>query len=165
MKRRVTLDRRTVVKSVLIILLIVLFFTYRYFRTENDYWPWALLGLMTLLAFGILFYAPASVSADDNALTVHRLIRETRIPYSSIASVKPCTVMAASNGPFSSGGLFGYWGKFKDERIGPFFGYYGKPDQCFLVRLKNGKAYVIGCDDSAAILAHIQSHLNSRDLT
>ena len=45
-----------------------------------------------------------------------------------------------------SGGWFGYYGWFSEPSIGKYFAYYGKASDCFLVTLKDGKKYVLGCE-------------------
>ena len=46
---------------------------------------------------------------------------------------------------FASGGLFGYIGKFNSPKLGDFYMYAGtfKAQRLLLIRLKNGKRYVI----------------------
>lgn len=59
-----------------------------------------------------------------------------------------------------SGGFFGYWGYYTDIVIGNYFGYYGKRSQCILVRLNNGRQYVISCKNPDEMVYAISSHLN-----
>ena len=54
-----------------------------------------------------------------------------------------------------SGGWFGYWGWFHDRELGRYFAYYGKSSDCFLVRLRNGRNYVIGCQNSQTIVDEV----------
>lgn len=55
-----------------------------------------------------------------------------------------------------SGGWFGYYGWFREPTIGKYFAYYGKASDCFLVRLKNGKNYVLGCEDKNEFVGYIR---------
>lgn len=54
-----------------------------------------------------------------------------------------------------SGGWFGYWGWFHDRELGRYFAYYGKSSDCFLVRLRNGRSYVIGCQNPQTIIDEV----------
>ncbi len=58
-----------------------------------------------------------------------------------------------------SGGFFGYWGWFKEPSIGKYFAYYGKASDCFLVELKDGKKYLIGCSNPSEVVSYINSRL------
>jgi hypothetical protein len=37
--------------------------------------------------------------------------------------------------------------------------YYGKASDCFLLRLDNGKQYVLGCKDADAMVDYIQKQI------
>ncbi len=58
-----------------------------------------------------------------------------------------------------SGGFLGYWGWFSDRTVGKYFAYYGRPQDCFLIELKNGKKYLLGCEDSETIIATVEVRL------
>lgn len=62
-----------------------------------------------------------------------------------------------------SGGCFGYWGWFHDNEIGNYFAYYGNPSDAFLVKLKNGKQYVLGCRDSSEMVTAIKAAMKYED--
>ena len=49
----------------------------------------------------------------------------------------------------------GTWGKYRDDKIGNYFAYYGKPDQTVLITLKNGQKYVIGASDAKELADYI----------
>jgi len=54
-----------------------------------------------------------------------------------------------------SSGLGGYWGWFSERDIGRYFAYYGKASECFIVKLRSGRQYMIGCNDAAKIVGTI----------
>ncbi len=58
-----------------------------------------------------------------------------------------------------SGGFMGYWGWFREGDIGKYFAYYGKASDCFLVTLRNGRRYMLGCNDAPEMVAAIQKEL------
>lgn len=107
-----------------------------------------------------LYYCPVSVEANQSGIVLNRLISRARyFPYSEIASVDTCYPSAGGLRLCGSGGLFGYWGYFSDIMIGTYFGYYGSRSHCFLVKLKSGRQYVIGCSDPAAIVSYVELRL------
>lgn len=106
-----------------------------------------------------LFYAPVSVSVDGTTLNVHTTLRRKRIRIADIASVELCAPTMAEKRILSSGGYFGYWGHFSERDLGKYFAYYGKSSDCFLVRLRNGRRYMLGCDEPAAVVDSIKAQI------
>lgn len=60
---------------------------------------------------------------------------------------------------FASGGFMGYWGMFREGDIGRYYAFYGKASDCFLIRMKNGDKYVLGCDNPSHMVAFIRSQI------
>lgn len=107
-----------------------------------------------------LYYCPKSVEASDSGIIFNRLIsRPKEFPYTSIKSVETCYPSGGRIRLCGSGGFFGYWGYFNDIMIGTYFGYYGNRSNCFLVELKNGKKYVLGCENPVEIVNYINSKI------
>ena len=116
-----------------------------------------ILGTITL--FGI-YFCPKTIEANESGITLHRLLSPAKFfSYKTIQSVDNCYPSLGGLRLCASGGFFGYWGYFKDMVIGTYFGYYGSQSNCILVKLKDGKQYVLGCDDSSALISYINSHL------
>lgn len=107
-----------------------------------------------------LYYYPVSVKANLSEIKLHRLLAKPKIfAYKDIQSVDTCYPSAGGIRLCGSGGLFGYWGYFSDIMIGTYFGYYGSRSYCFLVKLKNGKQYVLGCENPVAMVNYIKSQI------
>lgn len=107
-----------------------------------------------------LYYCPKSVEADGNEVAIRRIIGSTkRFTYDSILSADTCYPSAGGLRLCGSGGFFGYWGYFSDIMLGTYFGYYGSRSHCFILKLKDGKQYVVGCEDPTAIVSHINKYL------
>lgn len=109
-----------------------------------------------------LYYCPVSVEANLSEIKLYRLLAKPKIfAYKDIQSVETCYPSAGGIRLCGSGGLFGYWGYFSDIMIGTYFGYYGSRSYCFLVKLKNGKQYVLGCENPVAMVDYIKSNLKN----
>ena len=93
-----------------------------------------------------------SISVDDKYLSVNRSLWPKRIPLNEIASIALCSPTMAERRICGSGGWFGYWGWFGERDLGKYFAYYGKASDCFLVTLKNGRKYMLGCKDPQSIV-------------
>ena len=118
-----------------------------------------LLVLLVLLVGVSMYFYPRSVESTDSKLIIHRQYSDKAFSYEDIASVERCYPSAGGLRLCGSGGFFGYWGYFTDIMIGNYFGYYGDRDQCILIRLKNGRQYVISCEDPEEMIVSISAHL------
>ena len=74
----------------------------------------------------------------------------------------PMPATMAEKRILGSGGVFGYWGWFREDSIGRYMAYYGKASDCFIVRLKDGKNYMLSCIDPLGMMEYIDSKLNAR---
>lgn len=105
-----------------------------------------------------LCYCPVSVEAGDTGIALHRLLsKPKRFAYTDIQHVEVCYPSICGIRLCASGGCFGYWGYFSDYIIGAYFGYYGSRNHCFLVKMKNGRQYALGCEDPVAMVNHIKA--------
>lgn len=105
-----------------------------------------------------LYFCPKSIEANDSGITLHRLFSSPKVfPYNSIQSVETCYPSVGGLRLCASGGFFGYWGYFSDIITGSYFGYYGSRSCCILVKLKDGKQYVLGCENPSAMVDYINS--------
>lgn len=155
MKRSVKLSTySTIVTAIgLIVLLACLYYC-------RDNWGIYAIGALIVIACSMaLFYMPLSISVNDEDLNINRSLRIKRIPLKEIKSVELCPPTMAEHRIFGSGGWFGYWGWFTEPSMGRYFAYYGKASDCFLVELKNGNRYLLGCEDAPVMVDHITSRL------
>lgn len=107
-----------------------------------------------------LYYYPKSLESTDSKVIIHRLYNDKVFECSEIAAVERCYPSAGGLRLCGSGGFFGYWGYFTDVMIGNYFGYYGDRSQCILIKLKNGKQYVVSCVNPDEMVKSIKSHIN-----
>lgn len=132
-----------------------------YFYTREDSAVFITL-LVCLIGWALctLWYAPLAISADDCSVSIHRALRIKEIPYTDIKSVEFCLPTMAERRICGSGGFMGYWGWFSDKLIGKYFAYYGKASDTFLITLKDGRKYMLGCKNPQAITKKISKNLH-----
>lgn len=107
-----------------------------------------------------LYYCPKSIRANESGITLYRLISSPKeFSYDSICDVDTCYPSAGGLRLCGSGGFFGYWGYFSDIMIGAYFGYYGSRRNCLLLKMKDGKQYVLGCDNAEEMVAYIRRQM------
>lgn len=116
--------------------------------------------ITVITIFAGLYYCPVSVTAGSDSLRVRRLLSGNKVfKYADIEAIDTCYPSAGGIRLCGSGGFFGYWGYFSDILIGQYFGYYADRSQCFYIRLKNNRQYVISCADHIEMVKTIQQHL------
>lgn len=117
-----------------------------------------ILGGVTLAG---LYYCPMSVETTFDNIKLNRLMSAPKIfKYSDIEKVETCYPSGGGLRLCASGGYFGYWGYFSDIMTGTYIGYYGSRSYCFLIKLKNGRQYVLGCENPVEIVKNIEAKLN-----
>lgn len=160
MKKKVVLSAYCWVVSVLCLVVLLGMFFWQY-SEPNVGWPvWVLLGVVIFMCLTALLYAPVSISLDGDKLTLHTSVLRKAIPLAQIASVALCPPTMAEGRVIGSGGFFGYYGIFREKSIGRYRAFYGKASDCFLVTLKNGKKYMLGCKDAPEMVNAINEKIN-----
>ncbi|MDE6417594.1 MAG: PH domain-containing protein [Duncaniella sp.] len=84
---------------------------------------------------------------------------EDNIPYKEIESVRLATPAPDARCTFGIPGCSGYWGTWHDSEHGTYTACYGRRDQCFFVRLKDGRGYMLGCKDPSSIVDRLNDIL------
>lgn len=123
-------------------------------------WAWILIGILFLWWIFALCFTPLDVSADDDYVSIRRPFKTRKIKMSEIESAEPYQVAKKPSGKaFKSMPVrtFGRWGHYHDDKIGDYFAYYGKPDNTVLIKLKDGRKYVVGGTDAKAMADYINS--------
>ena len=116
--------------------------------------------LFFLLISGWL-YGPVTIAADDKYVTIKSVLRKQQLSVSNIKSVELFQPTMGSIRIFGSGGFMGYWGIFREGDIGRYAAYYGRASDCFLIRMKNGDKYVLGCEKPEEMVNFINSKIQS----
>lgn len=148
LKKRVDLSTWGIILTIVTIALLIGICIWQFNRTDNEMICWILLGIIVVWGGTTLFYCPMYVKLTDDSIDVETLIRVRSFPLDDIEEVKICEPTMSEFRICGSGGFFGYWGWFREPSIGKYFAYYGKASQTFLIRLKSGKQYMLGCRDS-----------------
>ncbi|MCH5232149.1 MAG: hypothetical protein J1E78_00820 [Muribaculaceae bacterium] len=126
-------------------------------------WIWIILGILFFWWICALCYTPLDVYADDDEVRIRRPFKTKRIRMNEIESAEPYEVSKnPSKKAFKTAPVrtFGHWGHYRDDKIGDYFAYYGKPDNTVLIRLKNGKKYVVGGTNARELSEYINSKAN-----
>lgn len=159
MKSTVKLSAYSATATILSLFVLVALSVYGY-RGGMPQWLALLIGgiIIAMTVLGLI-YMPVAISVNDKYLQVIRPIFRKTIPLSEISSVRLCHPTMSERRILGSGGFMGYWGRFSEPSIGKYFAYYGKASDCFLVTMKNGRKYLLGCVNPTDIVSYIQSKI------
>lgn len=155
MKHSVKLSLFSNLFSVLVIAVLLVLL----YNSRNGWEMYLVAGITVTLLLLALFYMPLSISVNDNELNINGPLKVKTILLSEIKTVELCPPTFAERRICGSGGFFGYWGWFKEKDLGKYFAYYGKSSDCFLVRLKDGRQYMLGCENPQAVVSYINSFI------
>ena len=111
-----------------------------------------LLLLVYFLAFG---FQPISYVLTPEQLIIHRLISNVKINRTEIKSVEQIdkTRLRLTIRIFGVGGLFGYFGKFLNTKLGSTTWYATRRDKAVLITTVNNKKIVITPDNPEEFVA------------
>ncbi len=159
-KQRVELSTYCWIISALSSTFICGVFLYALQRPDNNLTVWISGSAIIMLFLSTLYYMPLSISLDNDSLNINRSLKIKSIPLTEIANVKLCAPTMGAKRICGSGGWFGWYGWFSEKDLGKYFAYYGKASDCFLVTLKNGKKYMLGCKDAPEMVNAINEKIN-----
>ena len=159
MKKQVVLSSYCWIISALSTALICGVFIYALKQPDNEWAVWSLGGVIVILFLFTLCFMPLSISLDNESLNINRPLKIKSIPLIDISDVRMCPPTMGAIRICGSGGWFGWYGWFKETDLGKYFAYYGKASDCFLVNLKDGSKYLLGCKDAPEMVAAIQRKL------
>lgn len=115
-----------------------------------------------IVALSIIFsyvYAPMRITFSENSLVLHRGIGKKQFNYSDIESVEAFNNKHIALRICGIGGVFGFVGRYYTEGIGHYFSYVGDYSQAFYFQLKNGKKYLLSCEDRDFVVSWIKKHI------
>ena len=109
------------------------------------------------MIIGASMFVPIKLSFDSKSLKIHRPIGRIHIRYQDVKScyVIDCDDLDNYIRICGSGGVYGLLGYFKHEKYGKVRFFVTDRHQCFIIRMKNGKNYMIsspGCDNIVMVI-------------
>lgn len=98
-----------------------------------------------LIYFGTFSFRPISYRLADDKLIIHRLLADIKIERSEIKSVEQIDKenLSWSVRVFGVGGLFGYWGKFTNRKIGSMTWYATRRNNAVLIKTIYNKVIIL----------------------
>lgn len=149
----------TVVVTILFIALsIVPFFTSSTSDTLGKWIMFGASGLVWVIFLFAWFLRPEGYGIIGNQLILHRPMRSREIALSDISGivVPEPKKLRWSVRLFGSGGLFGYFGKFRNSTFGTMNWYATRLGKFVVIILRSGEKIVVTPDDES-FAAHLRS--------
>ena len=119
-----------------------------------------ILAIYIVLFICALLYGVAYIKADEDNIILGSLLKRKKILMRNVESVELFQPTMGAIRIFASGGLMGHWGIYREGDIGRYYGFYGKASDCFLVHMKNGDKYVLGCEHPEKMVEYINAHIH-----
>ena len=111
-----------------------------------------------------ILFLPIRLIVTDQELRIIRLCGFVKI---DVSDIKSCVIIKDSedffnNGVrrFGSGGMYGVLGHFKHDRLGKMRCFVTHREQCFLVRTKSNRCFVISSPKREEIVSFINQVVN-----
>lgn len=159
MKKRVVLSSYCWIISSLTVAFICGIFLFTA-KTGNHLATYIWGGAVAVLLFSALCFMPLSISLDNDNLRIRRPLKTKSIPLTDIADARLCPPTMGAIRICGSGGWFGWYGWFREKDLGKYFAYYGKASDCFLVTLRDGRKYMLGCEDAPEMVKAIAERIS-----
>lgn len=109
------------------------------------------------------FFIPLRLVVTEKSLRIWRLIGKVEI---SLEDINSCTIIGDSSSifdktirTFGSGGLYGFIGHFKHDKYGKMRMFVTHTKQCFLIRMKDGRHFVVSSPKREEIVEFINGRL------
>jgi len=107
--------------------------------------------ILFLIAIILVCYllSPRLYQLDEATLTINKTVKSRQILLSEISDVKSITKedLKSTYRTFGVGGLFGYYGKFRNHQLGAMTWYATQNKNHMLLVLRSGEKIVLTPDD------------------
>ena len=117
------------------------------------------------MLIGPALFIPLRLIVNEKSLRIWRPIGKVEIP---IEDIKSCSVIVDSRSifdktirTFGSGGLYGCLGHFRHETLGKIRMFVTHTDQCFLIKTKDGKSFVVSSPKREEIVEFISKAIHN----
>ena len=127
------------------------------FMIDNDDYEALLISVTIFILYGVfMINAPISVRLTTQYFELKKIVGSIRIEYAAISYIGRYTPTLSDMKMFSSGGLWGFVGVFRNSDIGSYNAFIGDMQQSFLIRTIEGRVYVFSVEDVDDLIASIK---------
>ena len=102
------------------------------------------------------------ICVTGNQLLINRFFSPKKILLNDIASVELYSGSTRFLKVCGSGGMFGFYGWYKNQELGRFFIYATNLKELICITLMSGKKYMISCEDAQSMYKEINLRLSNQ---
>jgi len=156
-------DKKTILITIVATILIIFGMVklIEFFSIAKGVFRYVSLLFFAFLALTLIFsylLSPLSIILGDK-LIIDRIISKIYIDYSMIQEIfifDAKELMASSIRVFGNGGLFGYYGRFKSDKLGNYYLYARRTSGKYCVIKTKDKTYVFAPEDVDMFIAKLK---------
>ena len=127
------------------------------FMIDSDDYEALLISVTIFILYGIfMINAPISVRLTTQYFELKKVLGSIRIEYAAISYIGRYTPTLSDMKMFSSGGLWGFVGVFRNSDIGSYNAFIGDMQQSFLIKTVEGRVYIFSVEDVDDLIASIK---------
>ncbi len=115
--------------------------------------------ILLLIYLIVFLFRPICYNITDESLVIHRPLTDIKIDLNDIKNVELLDKerLKWTIRTFGVGGLFGYWGRFANSKIGVMTWYATRRDKAVLITTFNNKKIVLTPDEPELFVSNIIS--------
>jgi len=158
-------DKNTLILTFIFsVLLVEIIITSIYFclKISNSFYKYLIIlgsiPILVILIFGYLL-SPKKIVFEKDRLKIDRSISDVYIECSNIREVKILNskeVLLNAKRIFASGGFWGYYGKFKSEKLGVYYLYARRSSGDYFLIRTSDKTYVLAPFDVNSFIKELK---------
>ena len=127
------------------------------FMIDNDDYEALLISVTVFILYGVfMINAPISVRLTTQYFELKKVVGSIRIEYAAISYIGHYRPTLSDMKMFSSGGLWGFVGVFRNSDIGSYNAFIGDMQQSFLIKTVEGRVYVFSVEDVDNLITSIK---------
>ena len=115
--------------------------------------------LSLIILISPALFIPLHLIVDEKSIRIWRPIGKVEIP---LEDIKSCSIIEDSRSffdktirTFGSGGMYGCLGYFRHDKYGKTRMFVTHTKQCFLIRMKDGRSFVVSSPKREEIVEYI----------
>ena len=127
------------------------------FMIDSDDYEALLISVTVFILYGVfMINVPISVTITTQYFELKKIVGSIRIEYAAISYIGRYTPTLSDMKMFSSGGLWGFVGVFRNSDIGSYNAFIGDMQQSFLIKTVEGRGYVFSVEDVDNLITSIK---------
>lgn len=165
MKYKTSFDKLTklITASVTILFAVIIFGLLSNNMISSEPTSIITISILLLTYFGVLLFRPISYTLSKAELVIIRLINNIKIEINNIEKVELLddTKLKGTIRIFGVGGLFGYWGKFHNSKIGTMNWYATRRNKMVLITTIDNKKIVLTPDEAELFVSELTAIISN----